>query len=173
MLCLLAVKIGSAGGNTRLLAIAQIIRKAIPLLACAACFIATACRDAATTWSTEAISPDGLWIATAHTDQWGGPGTAYDATTVDLRPAHSSQAPTRIALFSHEHAKIKLELRWTGPTRLEVAYGPSEKPKDHVSLDFYVARLNGINVSVHSLSEEPAKPLNDPQGQPASRVPSP
>jgi hypothetical protein len=57
------------------------------------CILGGGCRDVATTWSAEARSPGGQWIATARSQQWGGPGTAYDATTVYLKQVKASQAP--------------------------------------------------------------------------------
>jgi hypothetical protein len=35
-------------------------------------------------WKTELRSPDGAWLATAHTDQYGGFGSAWVETVVTL-----------------------------------------------------------------------------------------
>ena len=112
----------------------------------------TGCQDSATTWSAEAKSPDGQWIATARSQQWGGPGTAYDATTVYLQRIERSQHPTEVLLFSHQFPTINLKMEWVTPTHLEVAYGPrAAGSNDHVSLDFQIARMNGIDISVREL----------------------
>ncbi len=73
------------------------------LAACALmCGCPEACKEGGTTWTAEARSPDGLWLATARSQQWGGPGTAYDATTVYLKWVRGSQPPIQILGFSHQ-----------------------------------------------------------------------
>jgi len=61
------------------------MRTAITFVVIGICVLGAGCQHVATTWSAEAKSPDGLWAATARSQQWGGPGTAYDATTVYLQ----------------------------------------------------------------------------------------
>jgi hypothetical protein len=122
------------------------------LLTCVGfCVVASGCHDVATTWSAEARSPDGLWIATARSQQWGGPGTAYDATSVYLRRAKASHS-TQILLFSHQYATMHLKMKWVTPTHLDVTYGASTKPGDRISLDFQVAKIDGIDISVQPLA---------------------
>ena len=108
----------------------------------------------ATTWSAEARSPDGHWLVTARTQQWGGPGTAYDATTVYLKKIEKSDQATEVLVFSHQYATMNLDMKWVTPTRLEVTYGASSRPGDHVHLDFQVARVSGIDITVHELPRE-------------------
>jgi hypothetical protein len=133
------------------------ICKHIRLLIIAGCLLMLGCQDVGTTWSAEVRSPDGHFVAAAQTQQWGGPGTAYDATTVDLRRVGSSQAPMEILGFSHQYSRMNLEMKWLTPTHLEVAYGPSTKPEDSVSLDFQVVKIAGIDVSVRNLSDQKVK----------------
>ena len=128
------------------------IRRAMLLVILGLCVLGVGCQDVATTWSAEARSPDGLWIAIAHSQQWGGPGTAYDATTVYLKWIKGSQPPTRVLVFSHEYATMNLKMEWVTPTHLDVTYGVSARPGDHVSLDFQVAKISGIDISVRDLS---------------------
>lgn len=109
------------------------------------------CQDVGTTWSAEARSPDGRWLATARTQQWGGPGTAYDATTVYLKQVTVSEAPTQVLVFSHQYDTMNLKMEWLTPTHLEVRYGASTRPGDRVSLDFQVAKFHGIDISVKEL----------------------
>jgi hypothetical protein len=128
------------------------IRKVILLIIVGVCLLGAGCQDVATTWSAEARSPDGRWLATARSQQWGGPGTAYDATTVYLKRITGSQAPTQVLVFSHEYATMNLRMEWVTPTHLDVAYGASARPGDHVSLDFQVVKISGIDISVQDLS---------------------
>jgi hypothetical protein len=106
----------------------------------------------ATTWTAEARSPDGLWLATARSQQWSGPGNAYDATTVYLKWVRGWRAPTReILVFSHQYATIKLRMVWVTPTHLNVMYGESGKPGDEVDLDFQVVKCGGVDISVQHI----------------------
>ena len=59
--------------------------------------------------------------------------------------------------FSHQYSRMNLEMNWLTPTHLEVAYGPSTKPGDQVSLDFQVVKIAGIDVSVRNLSDQKVK----------------
>jgi hypothetical protein len=114
----------------------------------ALCILAFGCQEAATTWSAEALSPDGQWLAIARTQQWGGPGTAYDATTVSLKQVNAApKDPTQVLLFSHQYSTMSLKMDWITPTHLQVTYASSSRPGDHVSLDFQVAKMNGIDIS--------------------------
>jgi hypothetical protein len=127
------------------------MRRTLLLLLVALCVLGTGCPDVATTWSTEVPSPDGHWVATAHTQQWGGPGTAYDATTVFLKPANGTQPPTQVLVFSHQYSTMYLKINWTTSSRLNVIYGVSTRPNDHVSLDFQAVKCNGIDISVQEI----------------------
>jgi hypothetical protein len=128
------------------------LRKAILFLIVGVCVLGSGCQDVATTWSAEARSPDGLWLATARSQQWGGPGTAYDATVVYLKWIQGSQPPTQVLGFSHQYATMNLKMEWLTPTHLYVTYGPSARPGDHVSLDFQAIKCGGIEISVRDLS---------------------
>jgi hypothetical protein len=139
------------------------------LLAACICVLGTGCRDAATTWSSRARSPDGRWIAVARSQQWGGPGTAYDATTVYLKRGSTGRGalagflaghpnPIEVLEFSHQYATMSLKMRWVTPTHLEVAYGPSGRPDDYVSLDFQAVRCADVKISVLNSAGAPADP---------------
>jgi hypothetical protein len=117
------------------------------------CILGVSCQDVATTWSAEVRSPDGHWLATARTQQWGGPGTAYDATTVYLKPVNTGETPTQVLVFSHQYSTMNLKMEWVSPTHLEVKYGTSARPDDHVSLDFQVVKMSGIDISVQELPD--------------------
>jgi hypothetical protein len=147
------------------------IRKAILLVVVGFCVSEFGCQDVGTTWSEEARSPDGNWLATARSQQWGGPGTAYDTTTVYLKWVKGSQAPKEVLEFSHQYATMSLKMEWVTPTHLEVTYGPSAKPADHVSLDFQVVKISGIDISVRDLSKEINNRLTSAVSQQARTAP--
>src|SRR5581483_5444360 len=117
------------------------------------CLLMFACRDVGTTWSARVGSPDGQWVSIARTQQYGGPGTAADITTVYLQRIGISESPVEILAFSHQQARMDLQMTWLTPTHLEVVYGPSAKPWDHVSLDFQVVKIAGIDISVRNLGD--------------------
>jgi len=128
------------------------IRGAILVVLVGVVVLGFGCQDVATTWSAEARSPDGHWLAIARSQQWGGPGTAYDATTVSLKSTKGLQPPTDVLAFSHQYATMNLKMEWVTPTHLEVTYGPSARPGDRVSLNFQVVKCAGIDISVRALS---------------------
>lgn len=130
----------------------SVTRRVFLLILLEVCLLSVGCQDVATTWSAEARSPDGQWLASARSQQWGGPGTAYDATTVYLKPIDDSQSATQVLVFSHQYPTMKLKLIWLNPKHLDVTYGPSDRAGDHVKLDFRVAQHNGIEISVQDLS---------------------
>ena len=47
---------------------------------------------------------------------------------------------------------MNLKMEWVTPTHLEVAYGPSPRPGDHVNLGFQVVKYGGVDISVRDLS---------------------
>ena len=49
---------------------------------------------------------------------------------------------------------MNLNMKWLTPTHLEVTYGASAKPGDHVNLDFQVVKCGGIDISVREVSSE-------------------
>jgi hypothetical protein len=126
-------------------------QSAIPLIIIiVACVLLSGCGPTKT-WSADARSPDGYWLAVARSEQWSGPGNAYDATTVYLQSLKGSQPPTKILGFSHQYATMNLKMDWTSPTHLHVIYGESAKPGDHVNLDFQVVKCAGVDISLQYL----------------------
>ena len=128
------------------------MRKIISIFLVAAFVLLCGCGPT-TTWTAEAQSPDGHWLATARSEQSGGPGNAYDATVVYLKWLKGSQPPTQVLLFSHQYATMKLKMEWVTPTHLNVKYG-ERGPGDHVNLDFQVIKCAGIDISVQHVSDE-------------------
>jgi hypothetical protein len=126
-------------------------KKAISLITIAIYVLLCGCGPTST-WSAEAQSPDGHWLAVARSEQWSGPGNAYDATTVYLKSLKGSQPPTEVLGFSHQYGTMNLKMEWITPTQLHVTYGESSKPGDHVSLDFQVVKCAGVDISVQHFS---------------------
>lgn len=126
----------------------MINRCLFPLFVMTSVLFASGCQQTVTTWSDEVRSPDGLWLAVARSQQWSGPGTAYDATTVSLKPLRGQQSPMEILEFSHQYATMNLKMEWISPTHLNVVYGPTSKPGDQVSVTFQVAKYAGIEISI-------------------------
>jgi hypothetical protein len=109
-----------------------------------------------TIWSTETRSPDGLWLASAHTLENSGFGTGGYVTNVDLKRTNVSQPPQPILSFWHDPSlaspqsgsTINLTMKWTSPTRLEVTYD------GHASLGLQVVRYANVEISVRDLLSE-------------------
>jgi hypothetical protein len=115
-------------------------------LAILLCIAATSCRDAETIWSAESASPDGRWIAVAHTERYGGPGTAGIQSAVLLRQVKGQQDAVQVLLLSQDAASVDLKLNWLAPSHLEITYS---KP---ASIDFQAIRCGGVVISVRDLS---------------------
>lgn len=125
------------------------VRKAISLVTIAVCVLLCGCRNATTIWSAESRSPDGLWLAMAHTDQYSGPGNAGLYTTVELKRPNGSKEVTEILLFDFNAVtpdRATVKMNWLTPTHLDVAYG------GNANLDFQVVKCAGIDISVRDLS---------------------
>jgi hypothetical protein len=43
---------------------------------------------------------------------------------------------------------MDLKMEWVTPKHLHVTYGESDRRGDHVSLDFQVVKMSGIDISV-------------------------
>ena len=104
-------------------------------------------------------SPDGAWIATAETDQTGGPGNAWIGTTVSLRKVNGTLIhgkPTDVLsygengpvkkpyMLSDENAGggVDLQLSWPTPTHLQITYTGEIDP-----IYVKVTRVSNIDVS--------------------------
>jgi len=128
-----------------------------------ACVLGSSCRDNAhpTIWKTEVRSPDGLFLAIACTDQNGGFGSASIDTMVFLQ--QPSQSPVMVLAFDCEGpaprpyvldnkanagGTISLNMKWVGPSHLEVTYN------GHATLSFQAVKYAGVIISVRNLSME-------------------
>jgi hypothetical protein len=126
------------------------IRKAIPLILASICVSAIGCRDSAIIRSAESRSPDGRWVASASTEQFGGPGTAYVGTQVSLKAVNGSQPAVEVLGLSNDSAYpsgiTNVGMNWISASHLELTY------KGHASVDFQVVRCAGIDISLRDLS---------------------
>jgi hypothetical protein len=128
------------------------IHKTISLIVLWVCVVlGVGCRqDVQTIWSAEARSPDGLWLATAHTVQHFGPGTAGIVTSVYLKRTNDSNSPTEILGFFHDEKDssntINLTMQWLTDSHLDVTYN------GHATLDLQTVKFGGIDISVRNLS---------------------
>jgi hypothetical protein len=122
------------------------------------------CQDVQTVWSAEATSPDGVWVANAHTEVHGGPGAAGVQTIVYLKRTNARQhrilalldpgpwRPIDILLLSYESeyaASKDLKMEWAGPSHLELTY------HEHGSIDFQAVKASGVEISARADSEKP------------------
>jgi len=121
-------------------------RKMLWLIIVSLCALVPGCKDAATIWSTKSSSPDGRWVAAAHTDQYGGPGTAGILSTVTLRQVKGRQDKIEVLQLSQDATSVDLKLNWLTPSHLEITY------KQPASVDFQAIKCGGIDISVRDLS---------------------
>jgi hypothetical protein len=129
------------------------IRKSISFLTIGVCVFAFGCKDAGTKiWSADSPSPDRNWVASANTKQWSGPGTAYVATSVYLKPPDGSKPAVEILEFASDSALpsgiTNVEMNWLTPSHLEITY------MGHATLNFQVVKFAGIDISVRDISTE-------------------
>ena len=135
--------------------------KAILVALVGICMLVPGCQDVATVWEAQVRSPDGHWIASARTQQHGGPGTAGIVTTVYLEQPDNANSsvevlgffcdgpvsrPFRLDNVANAGGTIDLKMKWTNSSHLDVTYD------GHASLDFQVAKVHGIEISVQNLS---------------------
>lgn len=114
-----------------------------------------------TVWKMRLPSPDGQWIATAETDQYGGFGTAYIATFVTLQrkgtPGHAEvidsfdcngPVPHTYVLdnVANRGGTIDLQIRWVTPTHLLITY------RSNPSIVLQVVKFSGIDITTRHLS---------------------
>ena len=109
------------------------------------CFVA-GCHDVKTTWSAQTLSPDKTWLASARTEQHGGPGTAGVQTIVYLKQIADPRPPTQILLLDpdpySQNNEIGMKMRWVTPSHLDLTYSGS------ATIDFEAVLLDGVQISV-------------------------
>jgi hypothetical protein len=119
------------------------------------------CRHDPTVWKMNLRSPDGAWLATARTDQYGGFGTASVETVVTLQKLNGTVnrgrpfdvleypggGPIRNAyVLSDANGGVNLKLTWLTPTHLEIDYNGKIEP------DLQVVKFGGVDISLRQIS---------------------
>ena len=125
-----------------------------------ACFSACGCKSTQTVWSTEVISPNGKYVATARTSANSGFGIdGIPATFVYLNWATGSQRPMEIMEFANESDPSnvgKVEIKWLSPKHLEIAYS-----KAGHDIEFQAVRFDDVCISLRDTSDISAAGLSD------------
>jgi hypothetical protein len=100
-------------------------------------------------------SPDGAWVATARTDQWGGFGSAYIETTVSLKRLDGTiNRGKPFEIFSYPgggkipktyelntaNADQDLQIVWLSPTQLFITHASAIDP------DLVVTRFANVDI---------------------------
>ena len=125
------------------------IRKAISLIIIGFCVLGSACRSAVrTTWTADARSPDGNWLASARTEEHSGFGTGGVETDVYLKWLNGSKPPALIMVFFPQSEEVNLTMKWTTPSHLDVTYNGRAR------VDFQVAKIADVDISLRDLSRE-------------------
>jgi len=119
----------------------------------------TGCRSVPTIWRQELKSPDGAWLAIAHTEQDGGFGSAFIGTSVDLKSTNRTVnrgKPFNVLFFdcpgpaphayvldnANAGGTIGLRMKWPDSSHLEVTYDGTAQ------VDLQVVRFAGVNISL-------------------------
>lgn len=131
------------------------IRKSTSLLIIGICILLSGCKNSERTWSAEARSPDGKFVATARTLAPGGWGTGSPPeTSVDLNWTKGSQPPMVVLVFSDgpdEPGGMNVGMNWLAPRQLELTY------KGHPDFNFQAVKCYGVDITLRNL---PSVPLN-------------
>ena len=114
------------------------------------------CHDDPTVWKKDFRSPNGAWVATARTRQWGGFGSAWVETSVSIQkvdgtvnsgkpfdvlsyPGGGSGGPAYV--LSDANADRDLQVVWLSPTHLQISH------KSALSPDLEVIRFSDVDIS--------------------------
>jgi hypothetical protein len=114
------------------------------------------CKQDPTVWKKDLRSPNGAWVATAQTRQWGGFGSAWVETTVSIRRVNGTvnrgkpfdvfsypgggNIPKTYVL-SDENLDPDLQMIWLAPNHLQIAHRSAIDP------DLEVIRFSNVDIS--------------------------
>jgi hypothetical protein len=140
----------------------------------ALCAFVCGCEDDPTVWRAELPSPNGAWLAIAHTEDFGGFGSAYIDTQVDLKRINGTVnrgTPFNVLDFDCERAlphpyvldtanaggTIDLRMRWIDSSHLAVTYNGA------AVVLLQVVQFAGVSIALTDLSKaSPRSPLTRP-----------
>ena len=108
-------------------------------------FVPVSCSSGKAIWETSAKSPDGRWLATAKSMQYGGFGTDSTETTVSIEEVKGLRSSTRVLAFMDDGESLNLTLHWPEANALEVSYVGSPEV-----LYYQVVKTSGVNISVRN-----------------------
>ena len=129
--------------------------RTVAVMAALTCALLAGCGKDPTIWSARSPSPDGNWLAVAHTAQYSGFGTNGVETIVeikDLRRRLVLERSQRVLGFMSDGVYMGLKMNWVTPSHLEVTF--KDDPK---VLYYQVVRTSGIEISVRNLAQ-PQRP---------------
>ena len=139
------------------------VRLSIPLLALLLPLTACRRRYDPTVWKVNVKSPDGAWLATARTDQFGGPGTDWVDTVVTLKKLNGTvnrgkpfdvleypdggpiQKPYTLS-DANAGGGVNLRMRWLTSKQLEIDYTGNIEP------DLQVVKFGGADITLKQVS---------------------
>jgi hypothetical protein len=107
------------------------------------------CEDP-TIWSSETRSPDGKWLARAHTVQHTGPGADGVETIVEIKRDSGLHRSFEVLGFSDDESSLHLAMKWKDSSNLDVTY-----QHDPSVLYFQVLKISGVNVAVQNTQGQP------------------
>lgn len=116
------------------------------------------CGEDPTIWSATSQSPDGNWLAVAHTVQHTGPGANGVETIVEIKELKRIiffRRSEAVLGFANDGASMGLKMNWVTPTHLEVVFRYDPKVLYH-----QVVRTMGIEISVRDLADPSSFPPN-------------
>jgi hypothetical protein len=112
-----------------------------------ACMLVGGCGGVDKVWSSTSPSPDGRWLAVAHTERYSGPGNNGVATIVEIQQKTFFDRSIMVLGFEDDGRSMELTMNWVTPHHLEVVF--KDDPK---VIYFQVVKTSGVEVSVRDLS---------------------
>jgi hypothetical protein len=135
------------------------VRRIMTVVIVLACMLLGGCGGASTIWSATSQSPDGYWLAFAHTVQYTGPGANGVETTVEIKELKRNRFFRRseaVLGFMNDGASMGLKMNWITPSHLEVVFRDDQKVLYH-----QVVRTMGVEISVRDLADPSSFPRNN------------
>jgi hypothetical protein len=136
-----------------------LVRRILTVVTVLACTLLGGCGDASTIWSATSQSPDGNWLALAHTVQYTGPGANGVETTVEIKELKRNiffRRSEAVLGFMNDGASMGLKMNWITSSHLEVVFSDDTKVLYH-----QVVRTMGVEISVRDLADPSSFPRNN------------